>query len=447
MVALLAVALAAVLVLLTPSGPSAQTRLSSATGSPVRQTTLACPPLLASPAGVQTSHGVGLVERDGLGSGGTLTTTPGPTMKLARGAATTVDSGSRQGLVVRGEGGPAQGLFAWRADTGSSTSVLSCPAPRASWWFTGAGASLDHESVLTLANLDTGPAVVDVRVLSPVGEADVTASGGLGITVPAGAYKTISLVELVPQSDEVSIHVHATRGRVVAAVGDRYAERPGGPAGFEWMPDQTEPTRVVRLTGTPPRAKTRTLLVANPSDSETLVSVEVAGKNGRFIPADVGDLSVAPATVTKVDLSKVLVGEPFAVRLRSERAVVAAMRSVTATGDIAYAGAADPVLEAAALPVVGRSTVQLTAGSEISRAVLTAYSSQGKAVGDTRLSLAAWATQTWDVPAGAAYVVVDPTQGNAFGSMVYSAADGDTAAVPFRELPISVRVPAVRPAS
>jgi Family of unknown function (DUF5719) len=444
--ALVMVALASLLVLVTPSGPGAPPRPTAAAGAPIDQTILGCPRLLSTPDGITTSYGVGLAPLDGLATAGSLSTTPGSTLALDRGAIAPVSSSTERGLIVDGQGASAQGLFSWRADLGSTTAVADCLSPRADWWFAGAGAALDHESTITLANLDSGPAVVDIRVLSPDGEVDVRDSGGTGITVPAGAHVAISLVELAPQSDDLAVRVHATQGRVVAAVYDRYADRPAAAAGYEWMPSQVQPGRVVRLSGVPATARTRTLLVANPSALESLVTVEVAGANGRFLPADVGDLSIAPGSVVTVDLSGVLPGETYAVRLRGTRPVVAALRSVQASGDLAYAGESR-FLDVAGLPVQGATSAQLTAGATTSRATITAYSKAGRAVGDITLSLAPFATAAWDVPAGAAYVMVVPTQGRVSGALVYSPKRAGVAAVPLRDLPTTIRVPVVQPAS
>ena len=430
---------AALLVLVTPSGPGAASRPAAATGSAVRQTTLGCPRLSPTPDGVKTSYGAALAAVDEL-STGEVTTTPDAGVSLTRGRSATIDGTSARGLVVEGADGSAQGLVAWRADTGSSTAVVDCPSPRASWWFTGAGAAIDHESRLVLSNLDTGPAVVDVRVLSPDGEVDLSSTGGRGISVLPGGNVSLSLVDLAPQSDDLSVWVHATRGRVVAAMSDRYAVTPTAESGYEWMPAQTEPSRAVRLAGVPARARSRTLLVGNPSALESVVTVEVAGPSGRFIPGSVGQLSVAPGTVESVDLSEVMRGEPFAVRLRASRPVVAAMRSVLPGGDLTYAGAAQPLTGPAALPVLGRASVQLTAGIQTARAQVTAYSASGTPVGDTRLSIAANVIDSWDLPRGAAYVVVEPTQGTPYGAVVY-----EGSAVPLRDLPVSIRIPVVQP--
>jgi hypothetical protein len=228
----------------------------------------------------------------------------------------------------------------------------------------------------------------------------------------------------------------------VAAAYDRFATGPTAVSGYEWLPAQVEPARTVRLSGVPAKAASRTLLVANPSSLEAVVSVELDGPSGRVLPPDLDQLSVDPGALVAVDLDA-LAAEDVAVRVVSDRPVVASLRSVVAGGDIVYGGPAESVAAAAALPVVGRSVAHVTALGTTARVTVTAYSSTGEEVGGTTLSLALRETTTWAAPGEAAYVVLEPTQGSVVGSMLY----GGAAAVPFQELPATVRIPVVRPAA
>ena len=81
---------------------------------------------------------------------------PGSTETLpvpARGEV--VDLG--RATVLEGTGPAAAGSFATREDrSGRALAVTGCVSPRARWWFAGAGAALDHESVLSLTNVVLG---------------------------------------------------------------------------------------------------------------------------------------------------------------------------------------------------------------------------------------------------------------------------------------------------
>ena len=441
--AIVVLVLAVLLVLVTPSTPGRVHRPGEALSAQINLTTLGCPGLPSKPDGVTTRYGAGRPDLPGLGSDGTASAdaTGGALLGLGQGRTAEVPATTAEGPVVRGVGDLAVGLFAWRADIGSTKAVADCPGPRASWWFTGAGSDLSHESTLTLSNLDPGPAVVDLRIISPDGDLDVSDTGGRAINIPGGSSTSMSLVGVAAQSKELAVWVHASRGRVVAGISDTFAGKPGDPVGQEWMPSAVAPARTLRLAGLPSQGG-RTLVIGNPSAQEAVVDIELAGPQGRFVPAGLGAASVPPGEVATVDLSKALKGEPAAVRLTSTFPVVASVRSV-ASGDLAYAGPVLPLSGPAALPVIEVSSVELSAGAELSRARVTAFNADGKARGSKQVSLAANSTQLWRVPQGSAYVVVVPSKGRVYGAIVYSGTG--LAAAPLRDLPISVQVPRVIP--
>ncbi|MFT4009775.1 MAG: DUF5719 family protein [Nocardioidaceae bacterium] len=438
---LLGSAIAAVLVAphpsAAPSGPP------PGRGEPVRNTLLACPALKADAQGGRTTYGVGSADLSDVSSGGEIRLDPDGEAP-GRGRTVAGRAPAEQGLTVTAAGGLAQGLFAWRVDDGKALATLRCDAPRGSWWFAGAGASLDHESTLVLTNLDAGPAVVDVDVFGPQGPVDVSASGGRGITVGPGEHVALSMVELAPQSDELAVHVVASQGRVVAAMRDRYAGSATSTPGDEWLSGAAAPARIVRLVGAPAGGH-RTLVVANPGDSVAPLTVEVTGPNGRSLATGLGDLSVGPGSVTTVDLSKVLRGEAYGVIVRSERPVVAGLRVLTGAGDDVVAGPALPLTAPAAVPVVGASTLQLVGGAAPSRVRVQMFGGSGGQLAEQSVELDANALVQVPVQPEAAYAVVTPTQGMPYGA-VLSVVRKRASAQPLADLPVLARVPGVRPA-
>jgi hypothetical protein len=435
-------------------GQQAEGVVGGAAGALVDRVQLSCPttdlPELAGP-GVRTDAFAGLAggevggERPGasgvLGAG-----LPGdePTdLDVGRGALAALDTAG-DGPVLDGRGDRAVGLFGFRTDRAGSTSAVgACVAPRASWWFTGVGADLDHASELVLTNLDPGPAVVDVNLFGSDGPVDTV--GTRGITVAPGESTTVRLVDVAPQSAELMVHVEASRGRVAVAASDRFAARPAAPVGVAWVADAGRPSRVVRLAGVPSRAATKTLLVGNPSGSEALVDVEVAGQGGSFVPSDLETVSVAPGTVETVDLEEVLPDkEAVAVRLRAQVPVLASLRVAT-VGDVAYAGTAVPLTGPGVVPVLARArtTLHLTAGDTDAAVRVEGFARTGEATGSAVVEVPATATATWRPARGTAYVVVHATQGEVFGAAVFEGAGVATTAL--RALPIRVRLPAVVP--
>lgn len=446
---LLAVALvvvAGVLVALTPTAEP-ERQPATVSGSVVDRTLLACP---ETDEQLRTETGIGLAVAGGalaeLGAEGTVRVGPlggaGEPVELRRGRL--VDTGDLAAPVVDASGQVAAGLFAYRSDRAeddrTARALARCTAPRASWWFVGAGATLDHDAELTMANVDPGPAVVDVEVFGPTGEVETV--GTRGITIPPGERVELPMAEIAPQRDDLVVHVEASRGRVAAAILDQHASRPAATKGLAWLPGADRPSRRLRLAGVHGGAREHTLLVGNPSDLEALVEVQVSGETGTFTPAGMEDLSVPPGSVTAVDLED-LGGEAVAVRLRSRVPVVATVRSSRGE-DTSYAGAVSPLDGPAAVLVgPGRTTVQLTAGDVPATVRLTGYDRDGNETGQEELEVDAAATATWRPPRGTDYAVVQPLDGSVHGAATY--ARPGLAQTGLVTLPVRVRQPYVVP--
>ncbi len=283
-------------------------------------------------------------------------------------------AGDGWALGVAAEGAAAVGRATFAVDQArdaAAVGVGECLAPRARWWFTGAGAGLDHASTLVVANLDPGRAVLDVEVHGPDGLVD--SIGTRGITMEPGEVQTIPLVEVAPQTDELAVHVEASRGRVVAALADSFATQPAAAPGRDWIPVQSDASQLLRLSPLPARADRRTLVVANPTDREALADVEVSTGSGTFVPTDVPQLRVPPGTVVTADLGPAVGKEASAVLLTSPVPLTATVRS-TRAADVTYTAAA-PLLDGPAAAVLADDTVptlQLTAGDDGGTAKVTA---------------------------------------------------------------------------
>lgn len=440
--AVVLVLLAAAAVGLTRAPGAGEEVVDPAAAGIVDQVLLACP---EPPPGARGEVRAGLAALPRLGTRGEWRAgAPGMTTRLrvpARGEVVDLDGGT----VLAATGVAAAGAFASRADTrGGALAVTSCVPPRARWWFVGAGAGLDHDSVLTLSNVDPGPAVLDVRVLSADGEVETV--GTRGIVLAAGESRSIPLADVAPQRDELAVAVEASRGRVAAAVSDRVADGPAAPDGLEWLPAAEAPARSVRLAGVPAGAPDRTLLVANPSELEALVDVEVSGPRGTFAPVGARTVSVPPGSVVSVDGADLVTGEDAtALRVRSQVPVVATLRSGT-PADHGYAAAVLPLAEPAVAPVVAGTSgrLQVSAGAGGATVSVAAWSADGQQLDAQRLDIEPAATVEAPVPRRAAYVVLSPVRGNVTGAVTY-AGRGGTSVLPLTPLPVRLALPVVAP--
>jgi hypothetical protein len=257
--------------------------------------------------------------------------------------------------------------------------------------------------------------------------------------------RTLDLIEVAPQADELAVHVEASRGRVVAGLADSFATQPAASPGVEWVPGQPNTSRVLRLGPLPRSADGRTLVVANPTDREAIVEVKISGQSGTFAPSGLEQLTVPPQSVATTDLGDSVGDDASTVVLRSQAPVSATVRSSDGS-DVTYAGAV-PVLDGPAAAVLAegaKAEVHLASGGAGGTATVAAYSADGKEVGRTELKIDPTATASWKPKRSAAYVVVTPTRGTTAGGVSLTGASG-VSQVPLQPLPVVLRQPVVVP--
>jgi len=345
---------------------------------------------------------------------------------------------------ITGQGPLAPGLSAFATTTaarqaGGGLALSGCSAATRSWWFVGAGATIDHASTVIVTNPDPTDAIASITLLGPDGPLETV--GTEGLVIPPGKSVAVALSEVAAGQEDLAVHVAASQGRITAGVFGSWSTALG-PNGSEWLPPAGPPVEEFSLAGVPAGGE-RTLVVANPGTRSARVAVSVSDADGTFQPDDVRTVSVAAGSVQAVELPEDLGRRVVTVRLSSSTPVSAALRARfgPASGDVAYAGRAEvlqgptaaPVAAGAgALPAVALSSAdpQQAAG-----AVIETYDDDGALVDAVDVEVAAGTTQLRTAPvppaAGqrAAYVVVRPEQGRVQASAVYSGADGSSALV------------------
>ena len=441
--AALVVVLAGIAVLATiPDQPALERAKAGAEREPVTRAVLACPPGRAD-AVVKAGSAAGLPgpgEPDG-GSEIRAVQLDAESRVVAvdRGELDLMDADA-DGVLVRGEGPAAYGMLAVRGErTGTTLAAGGCLAPRPSWWFAGAGGGVDHSSVLFLTNPDEGPAVVDVQLHGATGSVDT--AGTRGLTVPPGEAVRLELAEVAPGSDELTVQVTASRGRVVAHVLDSL--RLEGGEGREWVPAAPSPKDDVVLPGVPAGADRVQLLVTNPREEQAVVDLEVLTGDGAFVPLGLEQLSVDPGTIEVVDLTEAMEGRSGAVRLRAEVPVTGVVRSVVA-GDVVHGSAAAPITEPAGLAVVGdRTEMQVVAGEQAVTLELLFFRANGDEALRQPITVPPSGLTQVSAPPGTAYAVLLPGSGRGFAAAVHRGSG--VAVQPAALLPTTLRRPAVVP--
>lgn len=347
-------------------------------------------------------------------------------------------------VVVGGTGELAAGLVASRSGGGSAT---SCEQPAPERWFTGVGASAQRASTLTLVNPDKGPAVADVTVWDGSGLVDVPALRG--IRVPGGRATTYDLSEVTPNRDALAVRVQVSRGRLVPSVVDVVDPLGRDRPVREWLPAQDAPATTSYVTGVGTGAADRTLTLANPGDSEVRVGLKLVSEESEFAPSGLEEVTLAPASVTEVDLGGVLRGRTAegvqALRLDATGPVTASLR-VRTPRDLALS-VAGPTVETAtgvALPA-GAKRLLVTGATAPGVVVLRAWDADGRpVVRERRVELDPATAARIRLPDDA--VLADLALQRTTAVVSLEVSDAGLSFVPLAQLVTTSEVPDVRPA-
>ncbi len=405
----------------------------SPTEVPLARTTLVCPSALP---GTGT---VALTNADGV-SGEVTVRLPTERTIVIDGIA---DIGVKSSFVAQAEGELAAGLVGSRYGDGAAA---PCSVPQPEQWFTGVGASAERSSTLELVNPDGGPAVADVSVLGPEGPVEVPALRG--VTVPGGRTVRFDLAKLVPSRDDLALHVVVSRGRLGVDVVDRVDELGGGVRSRDWLPSQSEPSTAAYLLGLGGKAGDRTLVIANPGDSEARVGLKVVTKESEFAPADIDEIRVEPGSTRTVDLTKLLSGRTTrgatGLRLDATLPVTAGLRTVAA-GDLTHAVAGERIESRTVLTLPpGPSRLVLGGADSVGVATYVVRDKAGKEIANERVELAPGLSVRLKLPNDGA--VLDLRVQDSGVIAVVEVGPPGLAVVPLSGLVVTGLVPDVRPA-
>ena len=264
--------------------------------------------------------------------------------QVAAGLGADVDDNA---FVVRASGRLAAGLEVQqlsRAATGPHRGYagLQCPRPRTDTWFAGGSLAAGETTTLVLVNPDDTGAVVDVQLWSTDGPVD--ARNGRGLTVPARGRSVLALETLAPGRSGLAVHVVAGRGRVAAAL-EHLRSSTGRPLGVEWVPASPPPATRVVVPALPAGPGARSLLVTNPTDTPTVVQLQLSAGTGQFVPVGLDAMTVPAGSTVSADLTALLATSPAAVAVTSAAGPVLAVGVAVDGGgggqDLAYAGTAE----------------------------------------------------------------------------------------------------------
>ena len=272
-------------------------------------------------------------------------------------------------------GGVDAGMLAGAQSQGVSTETLggfaaaACGEAVADAWLVAGATNLGRSGLVLLSNPTAVAATVDVRVSGEAGP--VEAPSALGIIVPPGSQRVLSLAGLAPNLTSPVVHVTSTGGAIAASL-ETSVVVGLAPAGIELTgvtaapaTSQVIPGLVVPQSGGVEASEDHAdgddfpaVRLFAPGDATVDVSIGVvpeSGSGGSTIEA-----TLQPGSVTDVPLG-VLDEGAYTVRIEADQPVVAAARATVggaegqtdaaAPSDLAWTVATAPLLESAVIAV------------------------------------------------------------------------------------------------
>jgi hypothetical protein len=291
-----------------------------------------------------------------------------------------------QGWSVTGNGSMAQSMEAELADsTGMAT--VRCGAPGSDLWFVGPGQQNGASKIsLSLMNVDSLAASVDVTVITDAGQSQA-GNNDTGITVLPHQTVIESLSSVAKGSSVVAIEVHTSIGRVVADVSEGSSASTtaggtttdgttgtttGGTTGttttgtttdgtasasaLTWLPVTAAPSTRLVIPGVPPSGSAAGLFVADPGDSSAKVTVTAITPQQKLRPFGTQSVDLPGQSASYVALSP-LGGTTAALEITSNVPVVAGVLVPGSAADAATGAVATAATATAATAPISQQAV------------------------------------------------------------------------------------------
>jgi len=402
------------------------------TRSVVNRTALACPALAAGAKQTSVVNGVApaLPEGTPVAQGNATPLSISPLVStadpvgslLVRGKIGSSPAATKpQTLSIRGTGPLAAGAVGTStatATSGANSGMAStpCQLPGSDFWFVGASTAADRRDTLTLTNLDSINAAVNVTIYSNKGQLDVPSARGL--VIPARSTYELFLGQVARSQKDLALHIVSTGGRVAPALRDYATKADKTPAGVDWIGPAATPSTKIFVPATAPGDGERTLVMANPTDLQATISVTVHGPNGPFKPAGLETVRLPAGSVSSIKLAKVLNGDASGISLVSDQPVTASLRIADKSGsDFAVVSAAEALTGPAYLVLPAHqqpAVLQVMAPGKASSLKLDLRNAAGKSLQSRAVDVVAGSTTSIALKAQTepTYLTVEQTRGS-----------------------------------
>jgi hypothetical protein len=242
---------------------------------------------------------------------------PGQTTPPSSGPKASQPTGMPGGVMIQASGAMAQGLEVEQTGAGGVVTA-GCASPGTDFWFAMPGQTYAGVIRLYLMNTDSQASMVNADIVTDTGP--LQTGTDTGITVPAHGLVVQSLAGLVHGSRAIGVHVHASAGRVVAAVSESSRASETG----QWLPAAQAPADHLVIPALPRSPGTRQLYMVDPGGSDAAVHLSVAASGGTYEPTGAGAIDIPAGSAGMISLPS-LSGISGAAVLTASAPVIAAM--------------------------------------------------------------------------------------------------------------------------
>jgi len=215
----------------------------------------------------------------------------------------------------------------FQSRTGVWAGAALCTAPSTSQWFVGGNSDVSSKGEIDLVNSGLSASIVDVSTWSETGKKATKT-----LTLKANSSFALKLDSLAPGESKIVVNVVARSGRVNSYLIDERAkglQKLGGDS-VNFM---AEPTKRIVIAGIPQqlgkdkKAPSHSLRLFAPGIADVNFTLELISNDGRFIPSGFNERKLPGGKVVEFNLAPEVSSGAFAIKLTSDRPMVAAVRS------------------------------------------------------------------------------------------------------------------------
>ena len=312
----------------------------------------------------------------------------------------------------------------WQSRAGSWAGGAICSGPASSQWFVGGSSDVTSRGRLMVINSGLSEAIVDVQAYSENGKQPL-----VSLNLKSKSYIVLNLDSLATGDTSLTVHGLPRSGRINAFMIDELGAGLQS-LGGDLVNPITSPSRTLVIPAIPNQipkkgqkaSGSHTLRVLTPSDVDANVTVELLSADGRFIPVGFNSRRISSGIVTELRLSPKISASAFAVRIKSDEPIVAAISSrVTVKGRKDFVWSTPtPALVPMAMAVTGLTPLIAFASDSIAVKVEVTYLNGKKSLATIKGSDIA----TWRVPNAARSITIIKASSETYAGALVASANG-----------------------